>query len=463
MRRFLFALCLFFAAFTLRGDDRDRIRELEAKVQELQTRVAALEAQGPEEGTKEALAEIHRQIDALTREIENLKTAAPEKAAPERPAGESGLGPAAAKVYGLSRGVSIGGYGEALYQNFAAERQDGAPADLRDRIDLLRVVLYFGYKFNEHLLFNTEIEYEHATTGEGAEEKGEVSVEFAYVDWRPSRYLGLRGGLLLLPVGVLNEVHEPPTFLGSRRPDTEIRILPTTWSELGIALYGDAGDFAYRVFVVNGLDAEGFSAFAPIRGGRQSGSDAIAEDFGFAGRVDYVGAPGLLAGVSGYTGDSSQGAQVDGQSFAGRVSLFDAHVEWRWRGLRMRALYAAGSIGDAAQINALLGRTGEESVPSRFSGGYVEAGYDVLSGLRDGARSLPEAELIPFFRYERLDTQQRVPAGFEANPANDMTLWTLGAVFLPIPQIALKADYQNYQNKASTGVNQWNLSLGWIF
>jgi hypothetical protein len=441
----------------------DRVQELERKVQELQQRLDALKASADAETLKQ-IEEIRRQIDVLTREIENLKSAAPEKAVASEKASEAlGLGPAAAKVYGLTRGVSIGGYGEVLYQNFAGQRQDGAPSDLRDRIDLLRVVLYFGYKFNEHLLFNSEIEYEHATTGEGAEEKGEVSVEFAYIDWRPKPYLGLRAGLVLLPVGLINEIHEPPTFLGSRRPDTELRLLPTTWREIGLGVYGEAGGFAYRAYVVDGLNAEGFDAFAPIREGRQGGSDGLAEDFAFTGRLDYIGAPGLLIGVSGFTGDSSQGATVDGEGFSGRVSLFDAHAEWQFRGLRMRGLYTFGTIGDASTINELLDRTGEESVPSRFAGGYAEAGYDVLFYRQGTSRILPEAQLIPFVRYERYNTQQRVPAGFEANPANDVTLWTAGAVFLPIPHIALKADYQDYQNKARTGVNQWNLSLGWLF
>jgi cell division protein FtsB len=461
---FLFILAVAIAPASTAQDSPDRVRELERQVQELRQRVDALtDSADPE--LRAQIEELRRQIDVLTREIENLKSAAPEKPVDvaDREATEAlGLGPAAAKVYGLKSGVSIGGYGEVLYQNFASERQDGTLSNLRDRIDLLRVVLYFGYKFNEHFLFNSEIEYEHATTGEGAEEKGEVSVEFAYVDWRPSPYLGIRGGLVLLPLGFLNEMHEPSTFLSSRRPDTEMRLLPTTWRDLGIGLYGEAGGVAYRAFVVNGLDAQGFNASQPIRGGRQSGSQALAEDFAFTGRVDWVGLPGLLIGVSGYTGDSSQGTTVDGESFSGRVSLFDAHAEWRWRGLRVRGLYTAGTIGDAAQINELNGLSGESSVPSRFAGGYAEAGFDALS-FRKGGGTLPEAAVFPFVRFERYNTQERVPAGFSANPANDVTLWTFGAMFTPIPQIALKADYQSYSNEAQTAVSQWNLSLGWLF
>ncbi len=461
---FLFVLAGAIAPALSAQDTPDRVRELERQVHELRQRLDAL-TDSTDTELRRQIEELRQQIDVLTREIENLKSAAPEK--PVDVAGRKtteavGLGPAAAKVYGLKSGVSIGGYGEVLYQNFASERQDGTPSNLRDRIDLLRAVLYFGYKFSDQFVFNSEIEYEHATTGAGSEAKGEVSVEFAYVDWRPSPYLAVRSGLVLLPVGFLNELHEPPTFLSSRRPDTEVRLLPTTWRDLGIGVYGEAGGFAYRAYVVNGLDARGFNASQPIRGGRQKGSQALAEDFAFTGRVDWVGLPGLLVGVSGYTGDSSQGATVDGESFSGRVSLFDAHAEWRWRGLRLRGLYTVGTIGDATQINELNGLSGQGSVPSRFAGGYAEAGFNVLS-FRQGGGKLPDAAIFPFVRYERYNTQERVPVGYAANPANDVTLWTFGAMFTPIPQIALKADYQSYSNEARTGVSQWNLSLGWLF
>src|SRR5204862_6228332 len=140
-----------------------------------------------------------------------------------------GLGPAAAKVYGRDRGVAVGGYGEALYQRFASRADDGTPAGRNDTLDLTRAVLYFGYKFDKGIVFNSEIEYEHATTGEGDEEKGETSVEFAYLEFPLGRDWGVRAGQLLVPVGFINELHEPPFFLGARRPDVETIIIPSTW------------------------------------------------------------------------------------------------------------------------------------------------------------------------------------------------------------------------------------------
>ncbi|HEY6064804.1 MAG TPA: hypothetical protein VIY96_01520 [Thermoanaerobaculia bacterium] len=457
MNRFfsIFAVLFLALATALPGEQPpDRMRELEKKVEELQRRLDTLSA-GADEATRRQIEELRRQIDVLTREIENLKSAAPEKPAPSGSRGAFGLGPAASKVYGSTRGVSIGGYGEVLYQNFDRER-DGAPSDRTDTIDLARAVFYFGYKFDDHFLFNSEIEYEHATTGEGAEEKGEVSVEFAYLDYLIRPEVNLRAGLVLLPVGFVNELHEPPVFLGARRPDVEDRILPTTWRELGVGAFGNAGPFAYRAYLVNGLDAAGFEGSDPLHEARQSGSNARAEDFAVTGRLDFTGLPGVLVGASGYTGGSGQGRRVDGRSLDARVTLLDAHAEWRWRGIQARALAARGTIGHAADVNRANGFSGTDSVPRRFSGGYVEAGYDVLFGRGS-------ASLVPFVRRESYDTQDEVPRGFEADPANDVRLWTLGLQYRPIPQVVLKVDYQDVRNEARTGVNQWNVALGWLF
>ena len=451
------ALVVFALAAAASAQQPDRIRELEKQVQELQQRLDRLSSSSDAE-IRRQVEELRRQIDVLTREIENLKSTAPEKA-PEASGsrGSFGLGPAASKIYGVTRGVSIGGYGEALYQNFDRKSDDDEPSGETDSIDLTRAVFYFGYKFDDHFLFNSEIEYEHATTGEGDEEKGEVSVEFAYLDYLIRREVNLRAGLVLLPVGFVNELHEPPVFLGARRPDVEDRILPSTWRELGLGVFGDAGPFAYRAYLVNGLDAAGFEAEEPLHEARQGGSNARAEDFAVTGRLDFVGVPGLLVGAAGYSGNSAQGREVGGDSVDGRVTLWDAHAEWRWRGIQARALTARGTIGDAREINAFNGLSGTESVPRKFTGSYVEAGYDVLF-LRGG-----RASLVPFARWERYDTQDEVPSGFAANPENDVRLLTLGIQFRPISQVVVKLDYQDYRNEAGTGVDRWNLALGWLF
>jgi hypothetical protein len=370
-----------------------------------------------------------------------------------KPAGsEQGLGPSASKVYGIERGVSFGGYGEWLYQNFDTSLDDGTPSGAIDNADNLRLVMYAGYKYSDKILFNSEIEYEHASTGE----EGEVSVEFAYLDFlfRPS--LNVRTGLVLVPVGFLNEIHEPPTFLGARRPLVERVVLPATWRELGAGVWGTAGPLTYRGYLTTSLDASGFTASDGIRGGRQDGSEALAEDLALSGRLDYTGTPGLIAGVSFFTGDTGQGADVLGSTLDAGVTTLDAHVDWRWRALQVRGLWAQVTVDDADEVATLTG----ETVGEQIDGAYVEAGYDVLAHTR-----FSRQQLIPFARWERFDTQAEVPDALAPTVTgeNDRELLTVGLVYLPIPQVAVKADFQNLDNDADTGLDQFNIGVGFAF
>ncbi len=453
----------------------ERVERLEKLLAETRAEVAALKAASANAAADARLAEIERKIEILAAEIEAMKlgeTEAAPGAAPATPAVASseatkpaatpagrsyGLGLSASKVYGVKRGVSIGGYGEVLYQNFSKKDQSGAPFDDEDQITLLRTVLYLGYKFDDHFVLNTEIEYANAVVG--SDKGGEAEVEFAYIDYMHSRPFNARAGLVLIPMGLVNEQHEPTAFLGARRPDVEDLILPSTWRELGGGIYGEAGPLAYRAYVVNGLNAAGYTAGEGIREGRQEGSEARARDWAVTARLDYVGAPGLLVGASVFSGDSGQGRHTpSGQEIGGLTTVLDAHADWQWRGLWLRGLYAHTSIGQADRINEANGFEGAASIGSRQEGWYLQAAFDVLS-LAPGSRM----SLLPFVRYEQYDTQAAVPAGYERDPANDHRELTLGLAFQPIDRLVLKADWQQRRNAARTGVNQWNAALGYIF
>jgi len=410
---------------------------------------------GAARAASERLKELEQKVDVLAKEIEELRIGATAPVAPS-PQPALGLGPAASKVY-PKKGVSIGGYGEILYQNFSGSREDGTPSNLTPTIDLARAVLYFGYKFDDHFVFNSEIEYEHAVTA--SDKEGETEVEFAYLDWMSGkRAFNARAGLMLIPVGLINQLHEPPVFLGARRPDVETVILPSTWREIGIGGWGDAGPFSYRLYLVNGLNASGFAADG-LREGSQEGSLALARSFALTGRLDYTGLPGVVVGASFFTGNASQGQVTPaGESFDARTTFVDFHLDARWRGASFRALWAQSTVGDAAAINQLNHLEGDESVGSRQHGWYMEAGFDVLSLVPKSRMSL-----IPFARYEVWDTQAAVPDGYARNPENDVTQWTAGLVFKPIPQVVLKLDGQWRHNAAKTGVNQVNVALGYEF
>jgi uncharacterized small protein (DUF1192 family) len=436
--------------------------ELEARLRELEAAVAALRAElarlneGGGPSAAAVVAELERRIEALSREIERLSLGA--AAAPEAKESVHGFGPAASKVYKVRRGVSVGGYGEMLYQNFARSRDDDTPSNAKSEADFLRAILYFGYKFNDRVLFNSEIEYEHAVAGEG--KPGEVALEFAYLDFKAAKGFGARGGLLLIPMGFINELHEPPVFLSAKRPEVERIIIPTTWRENGLGVYGDAGPVSWRTYAVTSLKASGFSESQGIRGGRQGGARARATDLALTGRVDWSPAPGLLLGASGFSGKTGQGTAGFPD---GRLSIWDAHLEWKWRGLQVRGLYARGVLSDAEAIGALIDSDPTAGIqPSdiaeRLEGFYAEGAFNVLAPVRG-----TEQELNLFCRYEVLNTQERVPAGSTADPANDLTVRTCGLAYRPIPNIAIKIDATNFSNGAGTAVDQVNFALGSLF
>ena len=143
---------------------------------------------------------------------------------------------------------------------------------------------------------------------------------------------------------------------------------------------------------------------------------------------------------------------------AGRVTLAEVHADAKIRGLQLRALAATGTVDDAAAINAANHLTGTASVGEKFGGWYVEGGYDVASLITQR-----ELSVIPFARYEAFDSQREVPNGFLRNPANDQNILTIGVAVKPIPQTVIKIDWQNVDNEANTGLNQWNVALGYIF
>lgn len=453
-------LALLLAATAAAPTLQAQERELGQRIAALERQIELLQQQWASRDSAE-LALLRRQIEAITREIEELRLG--QDVVVRADSGRFGFGPAASKVYGVGQGVSIGGYGEVLYENFADERQDGTPADLTDQIDALRAIVYVGYKFSDRFLFNSEIEFEHGTT----DQAGSVSLEFAYLDWLVADGVGVRGGLLLVPMGFLNELHEPPTFLGTKRPETEQQIIPSTWRENGLGVFGDVGRLSYRAYLINGFDAigggssnaSGYSA-SGLRGGRQKGSKAIAEDIAGVIRLDYAGLPGLLVGGSLYAGQAGQNVSstVDPDAtIEARTLIWEGHAEYRGRGLDLRALVAVADVGDVAEINAARGLTGQASVGERLFGWYLQAGYDVLRGAQTSQR------LLPYVRYERLNTQDEVPVGFAANPSTDRSILSLGAAWKPIVQIVVKADYQIHRNDADTGVDQLNVALGYLF
>jgi hypothetical protein len=414
--------------------------------------------------------ELERTVKVLAEELERTRA---DVTVPEEEALVSryGLGPAASKVYGLSRGLSIGGYAEGYYQNIYNDSNG-----MKDNTDMLRAVLYTGYKFNEQLVFNMETEFEHGTTSTTKSSSGgSVSVEFATLDYFWREWANARAGLLLVPMGFINQIHEPTSFFGVFRPEVERRLIPTTWRENGIGVFGEWGELvSYQFYGTNGLNAEGYDATG-IRDARQLGNRALADDLAFTGRVDLTPFPGLLLGVSTFLGNAGQDQSftVTGVPTAVKMptaftAVWDVHAQYEWRGLHLRGLFSMVHIDDAGALTLVLRPTAQggineigatEAVASGMLGGYVEIAYDVLQWIfPDSSRTLE-----PFFRFEHLNTQFNMPSGFSADDAQKLQVYTAGIQFEPIPNVVFKADWRNKVAGSGSSPDEINLGIGLAF
>lgn len=350
-----------------------------------------------------------------------------------------------------AQSTTLGGYGEIHYAN---SDRPGA----RGEVNVKRFVLYLAHAFNEKISFHSELEVEDAKV-EGGAGGGEVALEQAYLDLRASGHATVRAGLLLVPIGILNEVHEPPTFNGVTRPDFHSLIIPTTWREIGVGLAGalpGVKGVNYRFYLVNGLLAQGFTAEQGIRGGRQEGKDASFANPSLTGRLEYS-RPGLKLGASGYRGGTANGdSRIGTGSFAAPLTLIAADARVDVGGFAFRAEVASSHLADAERINDAFG----ESVASRMTGWYAEGAYDLLRLVAPGTPSQVNA----FVRHERLNTQSAVPVGVVADAAFARRITTLGLTWKPISAVAIKGDYQLRRNRAHLDEeNVVRLGIGYAF
>jgi hypothetical protein len=409
-------------------------------------------AQSPEprQPQEAQVEELRRRLEVLAAEVELLRSGEPERRElSDQRHSALGLAPSAAATYRRAdSGVSFAGYGEMLLENFKGENESGALGAPTTRLDFLRAILYTGYRFNDRFVFNSELELEHGN---------EVFVEFAYIDYLATNNLTLRGGLLLIPMGLVNEFHEPNVFLGAKRPETEQRIIPSTWRENGAGVLASFGMVNVRAYLTNGFNGAGFTA-AGVRGGRQRGIQARAANMAFTGRIDVTPLPGVFGGVSVYNGGSGQEQIVfNGERLDVGTRVAEVHGQAHIRGFEVRALVARASIDQALEASTALRLPTTGPIAVTMQGGYVQLGYDVLSQVNT------DVALSPYVRLERVDTQHRVPPGFSRDLSRDGGFKTLGLELKPIPNIVLKADYQWITNDARTGRNQVNVNMGYSF
>ncbi|MEQ1726981.1 MAG: hypothetical protein ABL982_01260 [Vicinamibacterales bacterium] len=359
--------------------------------------------------------------------------------------------PSAAQAQGGSDGGSRTGPVSG-YMDFHVNKELGQDA----RIDFHRFVLLLNHSFTNRIRFVGELELEHAVV-EGLEEGGELELEQAYVDFLISRGFNVRAGMMLVPLGIINERHEPPVFHGVERPFVDTVILPSTWFEAGAGIHGEVGrGLRYRAYAMAPLDALRFTADEGIRGGRQKGVDAAARRLAYTARAEYIGVPDLTVGAGFWTGESA--FSVPRLNTAVRIGEVD--VRYQRGRTELRGQFAQVGITEAAQLNAAIrGQTGiQPNIARTLRGFYGEAAYRVWDA---GA----PRDLVAFVRYENFDTQYRMPDGIPPLKTLDRDAWVTGVTYYPEPDIAVKVDYVHVRNQSGIlrATRSFNVGLGWWF
>lgn len=346
----------------------------------------------------------------------------------------------------VSSGVTVGGYGEITYNQ---------PEGDNGELDVQRLVLLFGYKFSDKVQFVTEVELEHVE---------EVYVEQAFLQYSLSDRVNLRGGLMLVPMGIVNEYHEPTTFNGVERPSMDKSIVPTTWREIGVGVSGrfDEISLGYQAYLFTGFASVNGSKVLGgkdgLRNGRQKGIQSTVDSPNLSAKLDYYGLPGLRLGLSGYVGRSQAQDDVediDGSSVG--LSMVGLDARYAYKRLTARGQFVYAGLTDTEAYNELyydLDADPTQGLGSAMQGWYLEAAFNLLPLTK-------EQQLYAFARYEDYDTNAKVEGDLLVNDAFNRTEWTLGLSYKLTPGAVVKADYQ-FKNDATNNdlPNQLNFGIG---
>ncbi len=348
--------------------------------------------------------------------------------------------------YNNSNKFTIGGYAQIDYNE-----PDGSTAG---NLDVHRLVLLLGYRFTERLSFLTEIEVEHVK---------EVFVEQAFINYSFNPKFNIKGGLMLIPMGIINEYHEPPTFYGVERPRVDHDIVPTTWRELGLGISGNFSEVSlrYQAYIFNGFvsykDGEGtLRGKDGLRGGRQKGAKAVVSSPNLSVKVDYYGVLGLKLGLAGYFGNTqTDDSSVEGSTVG--VSMIGFDARYTFRSLQLRGQYIYTGISGTEAYNDLTG----SDLGSQMNGYYGEVGFDFMPLIAKESTK----NFVLFGRYEKYNTQSKMAGSQQANKAYDRSDITLGLDFKFVPGVAIKVDYQWFNNAEPDNnlLNQFNAGIGLMF
>lgn len=331
--------------------------------------------------------------------------------------------------------LMIGGYGEVHYNQAlnSETKNNGA-------LDVHRMVMLFGYNFNSKTQFITELEFEHVK---------EVYVEQAFLQYKLNSSINFRGGLLLVPMGIINEYHEPTAFHGVERPTIDKYISPTTWREIGFGISGNIlpASLKYQAYMMNGFngydDSGSLDGKNGLRKGRQKGAESYISAPNYTAKVEYYGFRGLNLGLSGYFGPS-QSSLYDGldkdddaaiataDSSKVGIAMVGLDARYQRNGLQLKGQFYYTSISNTDQYNNFT----SNDLGSGMIGYYAEVAYDVLRPLNK------DMQLYPFVRYEYMDTHQSVDANIIKNEAYQKNIITTGLTLGLTKGVVVKTDLQ---------------------
>jgi hypothetical protein len=339
----------------------------------------------------------------------------------------------------LKKGNTIGGYAQVDYNQ---------PESVNGKLDVHRMVMLLGYKFNDKVQFVTEIEYEHVK---------EVFVEQAFLQYSLNGNLNIRGGLMLVPMGIVNEYHEPTTFNGVERPNVDKSIVPTTWREIGIGVSGrlDDASLRYQAYIYNGFTSvNGTKVLGGkngLRNGRQKGAESTVSSPNFSTKLDYYGILGLRLGVSGYFGRTQSEDELDDVDGADvGVTMFGLDARYTKKRFSARGQYIHAVLSDTKDYNIL----NDANLGSELKGWYAEVAYNLLPLSK-------EEKLDVFARYEQYDTHAATKdAGIARNLGYNRNEWTAGLSYHVALGAVVKLDYQFLDNAIEGNDSKGQLNLG---
>jgi hypothetical protein len=329
--------------------------------------------------------------------------------------------------------TTIGGYGNAFYQYNSKQKTA--------KVDLERFVLFIGHKFSDKISFFSEMELEDAKVN-GGEPGGEITIEQAYLKFNlnPNQYIV--AGLFLPRIGILNENHLPTTFNGNERNYVETLVIPATWRELGVGLYGRFNNLPinYSVGIMNGLSAAGFTHGSGIVDGRFEGRNATGTNLAVTGALQFYQG-GFKAQVSGYYGGTVGIRKTEADSlglnsgiFGTPVAMGEGDIQYNAQGFSVKILGTVATIPDADKIN----RAYASNTPKTLYGAYAEIGYDLLYRKNYGQTN--PAQLIVFVRDEKLDLNSAIPSNGITDQTLNKNFVVAGFTYLPLRNVAVKAD-----------------------